>query len=70
MLLTWENGSVQRIVSLVVRSTFMVKRSGLYPWVHIDVAGTSAVGQPGGVLLSETVRVSGLGRVLVAGLSY
>ena len=48
----------------------MVKRSGLYPWVHIDVAGTSAVGQPGGVLLSETVRVSGLGRVLVAGLSY
>lgn len=34
--------------------------TGLYPRVRVDVAKSGAVVQPGGVLLTETVRASGL----------
>ncbi len=41
----------------------MRKRSGLYPHVHVDAAGSGVVSQAGGVLLLETVRASGLDQV-------
>lgn len=41
----------------------------LYPRVHLDTADVPAVGQAGGVLLTETVAVTGLGRDLSAALS-
>lgn len=41
-----------------------MKTSGLYPKSRVDVAPVSAVGQAGGVLLTETVRVTGLDRAL------
>lgn len=41
----------------------------LYPRVHLDTADVPAVGQAGGVLLTETVAVTGLGRGLSAALS-
>ena len=37
--------------------------TGLYPRLQVDTARCSAVGQAGGVLLAETIRTSGLGRV-------
>src|SRR4051794_12301419 len=44
------------------RSTFQVKHTtGFYPRARIDTAKVSAVGQAGGVLLTETVRAAGLG---------
>jgi hypothetical protein len=47
-----------------------VKNStGLYPRLRVDTAaGCSAAGQAGGVLLTETIRVSGLGAGLSAAL--
>jgi len=45
------------------------KRSGFYPRLKTDVRGSGAVGQAGGVLLTETVRVTGLDRELSAALS-
>lgn len=47
----------------------MVKTTGLYPRSRVDVAPVSAVGQAGGVLLTETARVAGLDRGLSAALS-
>ena len=41
-----------------------MKNTGLYPKSRVDVAPVSAVGQAGGVLLTETVRVTGLDRAL------
>jgi hypothetical protein len=41
-----------------------VKRSGLYPRVHVDTEGTGVVSQAGGAGLVETVRVAGLDRAL------
>ncbi|MCT1999499.1 transposase, partial [Brachybacterium muris] len=38
--------------------------TGLYPRVQVDVAPSAAVGQAGGVLLTETVRATGLDRAL------
>ena len=38
----------------------MSKRSGLYPHVRVDAADVPAVAHAGGVLLTRTVRVSGL----------
>ena len=40
----------------------------LPPRVHVDTAEVPAVGQAGGVLLTETVRVSGLDEALSAAL--
>jgi hypothetical protein len=45
------------------------KRSGLYPHVHVDGAGSGVVSQAGGVLLLEAVRASGLDQALRAGLA-
>ena len=47
----------------------MVQRTGVYPSVRVDAAGRGVVSSAGGVLLTETVRVSGLGRELSAGLA-
>ena len=38
--------------------------TGLYPRVNVGTSGSAAVGQAGGVLLVETVRSSGLDRLL------
>ena len=46
-----------------------MKTTGLYPRVHIDRARVAAVGQAGGVLLTETIRVTGLGRGLSEALA-
>ena len=45
----------------------MSKRSGLYPRVGVDAAGSGVVSQAGGVTLVETLRVSGLDRGLSVG---
>jgi hypothetical protein len=39
------------------------KTTGFYPRPRIDTKTSTAVGQAGGVLLTGTVRASGLGRV-------
>jgi hypothetical protein len=53
-----------------VRSTFQVKKvTGFYPRPGIDTKGTTAVGQAGGVLLTGTVRASGLDSALSGELS-
>ena len=45
-----------------------MKRNGLYPRVQVDTAEVSAVGQAGGVLLTETAAVTGLGAELSTAL--
>ena len=47
----------------------MTKTTRFYPRVQVDTAATGAVGQAGGVLLTQTVVASGLGRELSAALS-
>ncbi len=42
----------------------MVQSTGVYSSVRVDAAGRGVVSSAGGVLLTEAVRVSGLGRVL------
>jgi len=42
--------------------------TGLYPRLHVDTAGSAAVGQAGGVLLVETVRASGIDRSMAVAL--
>ena len=44
----------------------MNQTTGFYPRLQVDTARCSAVGQAGGVLLTETIRASGLGRELSA----
>jgi len=41
---------------------------GLYPRLQVDTTGGSAAGQAGGVVLVETVRTSGIDRLLSAAL--
>src|SRR3954451_13627333 len=41
-----------------------MKRSGFYPPVRVDAAGSGVVSQSGGVLLLETIRRVGLDRAL------
>jgi hypothetical protein len=43
--------------------------SGLIPCVRVDRAGSGVVSQSGGVLLVDTIRAVGLGRVLSAALA-
>lgn len=43
--------------------------AGLYPRVQVDVAPSAAVGQAGGVLLTETVRATGLDQALSVALT-
>ena len=47
----------------------MKKRSGFYPRLTVGAASVGAVGQAGGVLLTSTVRASGLDRALSAALA-
>ena len=52
-----------------VRSTFQVKKTtGAYPRVQVDTTDNAAVGQAGGVVLVETIRISGLDTALSAAL--
>ena len=47
----------------------MKQTTGFYPRLTVDTTASGAVGQAGGVLLTETIAASGLGRELSAGLS-
>jgi hypothetical protein len=44
-------------------------RTGFYPRIQVDTANSGAVGQAGGVLLTETITASGLGSAMSAALS-
>ena len=46
-----------------------MKSTGSYPRVHVDTAKVTAVGQAGGILLTETIRAAGLDRALSEALS-
>jgi len=45
------------------------KTTGFYPRVKVDTSASGAVGQAGGVLLTETVAATGLAGELAAGLA-
>src|SRR5664280_1754226 len=52
------------------RSTFQVNNStGFYPRLQVDTTNSGAVGQAGGVLLTETIAAAGLGPAMSAALS-
>ena len=38
--------------------------TGLYPRLHVDTAGSAAVGQAGGVVLVETIRTAGFDELM------
>ena len=46
----------------------MMKTIGLYPRLQVDTTGGAAAGQAGGVVLVETVRTSGIDRLLSVAL--
>lgn len=46
-----------------------MKSIGCYPRLRVDTSRVAAVGQAGGVLLTETVRLAGLDQALSAGLA-
>lgn len=69
MPLTWENRACLESFSSARRSNFEVESTGAYPRIHVDAASVSAVGQAGGVLLTETVRATGLDRALSEALA-
>jgi len=45
------------------------KTTGFYPRVRVDTSGSGAVGQAGGVLLTQTVTATGMGRELSGALA-
>ena len=47
----------------------MSKTTGFYPQLKVDTTASGAVGQAGGILLTETIAVSGVGRELSAALA-
>lgn len=47
----------------------MKQNTGFYPRVHVDTAPSAAVGQAGGVLLTQTIAATGLGVALSSALS-
>ena len=64
------NESCEGLIHAKTRSTFQVKKiTGFYLRVHVDTARCAAVGQAGGVLLTDTIRVSGLDAGLSAALA-
>jgi hypothetical protein len=69
VLLIWENWDCLETSSPKSRSTFKVKATGSYPRFHVDVTDVPAIGHAGGVLLTETIRATGLDRVLSAALA-
>lgn len=46
-----------------------MSNTGFYPRMHVDTANVPAVGHAGGVLLTETIRATGLGTALSEALS-
>lgn len=46
-----------------------MSNTGFYLRMHVDAANVPAVGHAGGVLLTETIRATGLGSTLSEGLS-
>ena len=62
--LTWDDVTCQENTATKKRSTFEVKSTGSYPRVLVDTAKVIAVGQAGGILLTETIRAAGLDRAL------
>ncbi|WP_157633341.1 IS1380 family transposase [Tessaracoccus flavus] len=46
-----------------------MKTTGSYPRVHVDTAKVTAVGQAGGILLTETIRAAGLDQALSEALT-
>jgi hypothetical protein len=69
VLLIWENWDCREASSPSSRSTFKVKTTGPYPRFHVDVTDVPAIGHAGGVLLTETIRATGLDRALSTTLS-
>lgn len=55
---------IHRHVLSIGGSTFSVKNTGVYRCIRDDAASIAAGCQAGGVLLMETVRATGLNRVL------
>ena len=47
----------------------MNKTTGFYPRIQVDTTNSGAVGQAGGVLLTETIAAAGLGPAMSAALS-
>ena len=47
----------------------MKKTTGSYPRVQVDTSASGAVGQAGGVLLTDVVTATGLGSLLTAALA-
>ena len=47
----------------------MKQTTGFYPGLIVDTATSPAVGQAGGVLLTETITLTGLGRELATALA-
>ena len=47
----------------------MSNTTGLYPRLEVDTSRSGAVGQAGGVLLTQTVAASGLGGFLSSALT-
>ena len=47
----------------------MTNTTGLYPRLKVDTTASGAVGQAGGVLLTETIAATGIGRELSAALA-
>jgi len=68
--LSWEDRSCDSPVRPARRSTFQVSnRSRFYPRPSVASGPVSAVGQAGGVLLTETIRAAGLDVGLSTGLA-
>ena len=47
----------------------MSNSTGFYPRIQVDTTNSGAVGQAGGVLLTETIAAAGLGPAMSAALS-
>ncbi|TDD83502.1 hypothetical protein E1293_14580 [Actinomadura darangshiensis] len=68
MPLSWEDRACRESCPPQSESTFRVKTTGRPAKLAVSSDGAGIVGQAGGVLLIETLRVTGLDRALSAGL--
>lgn len=68
MLLAWVVVTYGSNITFRTGSAFVVMTTGWFLRVHVGTAMVCAVGQAGGVLLSETIRVAGLGRGMAGAL--
>jgi hypothetical protein len=71
VLLTWEDGTLVRVLPPPIRGgdSRRGKRSRLYLRIQVDGAGNGVVTQAGGALLTTTIRASGLDAALSAVLA-